>query len=221
MDDTDKQHAFISALVTEHFVLQTGADTTTAEMGSRAALYLSVLGSALVAMGFAAQSRAVFIPFVATVLPAVFVLGVFTVARLVDALVEYNRFLAGIARVRQQYRSLSPEAAAFFAPEYGRWPEASGEPALGLGDFVAFITTTASMVAFVNSVVAGAGVALLGRLLLGGQTSLAMAIGVLVAVLLMAAFLAYQRWRHEMGQAQQSRRLGNPSNHVSGSETPE
>ena len=111
-------------------------------------------------MGFAAQSRAVFVPS-ATVLPAVFVLGLFTVVRLVDALVEYNRFWPA-ARVREQYRVLSPEAAAFFAAEHGRWPEEGGTPALGLGAFIAFITTTASMVAFVNSVVAGAGIALLG-----------------------------------------------------------
>src|SRR5919112_1158713 len=102
-EDMARHGAFMSALVTEHFVLQSGADAATSEMGSRAALYLSVLGSALVAMGFAAQSRVVFVPFVATVLPAVFVLGLFTVVRLVDALVEYNRFLAGIARVREQY----------------------------------------------------------------------------------------------------------------------
>jgi hypothetical protein len=198
-DDTERQSAFMSALITEHFVLQTGADAATSEMGSRAALYLSVLGSALVAMGFAAQSRAVFVPFVATVLPAVFVLGLCTMVRLVDALVEYNRFLAGIDRVREQYRALSPEAAAFFAAEHGRWPEAGCTPALGLGAFIAFITTTASMVAFVNSVVAGAGVALLGGLLLRDRTGLAVALGALAAAFLMAAFLAYQRWRHGMG----------------------
>ena len=199
VDDPARHAAFMSALVTEHFVLQTGADAATSEMGSRATLYLSVLGSAMVAMGFAAQSRAFFVPFVATVLPAVFVLGLFTVVRLVDALVEYNRFLAGIARVREQYRALSPEAAAFFAAEHGRWPEEGGTPALGLGSFIAFITTTASMVAFVNSVVAGAGVALLGGLLLRDRTGLAVALGALAAALLMAAFLSYQRWRHGMG----------------------
>jgi hypothetical protein len=199
MDDKERQRAFVSALITEHFVLQTGADATTGEMGSRASLYLSALGSALVAMGFAAQSRAVFIPFVATVLPAVFVLGLFTVVRLVDALVEYNRFLAGIARVREHYRTLTPEAAAFFAAEHGRWPEEGSTPALRLGSFIAFITTTASMVAFVNSIVAGAGVALLGGLLLRDRTGLAVALGALAAALLMVVFLAYQRWRHSMG----------------------
>jgi hypothetical protein len=77
--------------------------------------------------------------------PTDFVLGLFTVVRLGDALVEYNRFLAGIARVQEQYRALSHEAVAFFAAEHGRWPEAGGTPALGLGAFIAFITTTASM----------------------------------------------------------------------------
>jgi hypothetical protein len=70
---------------------------------------------------------------------------------------------------------------------------------LGLGAFIAFVTTTASMVAFVNSIVAGAGVALLGGLLLRDRTGLAVALGALSAALLMAAFLAYQRWRHGMG----------------------
>ena len=36
-------------------------------------------------MGFASGLREVFVPFVATILPAVFLLGLFTVVRLVDA----------------------------------------------------------------------------------------------------------------------------------------
>jgi hypothetical protein len=55
------------------------------------------------------------------------------------------------------------------------------------------------MVAFVNSIVAGAGVALLGGLVARDQTGLAVALGALSTALLMAAFLAYQRWRHGMG----------------------
>jgi hypothetical protein len=196
MDDKQRQEAFMSALVTEHFVLQTGANATVSESGTRASLYILALSSALVAMGFAAQSRDVFVPFVATVLPAVFLLGLFTVVRRVDALLEYNDFLVGIARIRGYYRTLTPEAAQLFAPEHGRWPETRSEPSLRLGEFIAFITTVASMVAFVNSVVAGAGVTLLAAELLGSdRMRLALGLGVAVAVALMAAFLAYQRWR--------------------------
>ena len=52
------------------------------------------------------------------------------------------------------------------------------------------------MIAFINNIVAGAGVTLLAHALLGGtQTGLALLFGVLAAVALMAAFLAYERWR--------------------------
>lgn len=105
-------------------------------------------------------------------------------------------FLTGIARIRGYYRTLGPQAARQFAAEGGRWPEASDTPALRLGRLVGFITTTASMVAFINSIVAGVGVALLaGDLLPGSRTGLAALVGLIAASVLMVAFLAYQRWR--------------------------
>jgi hypothetical protein len=197
MDDKDRQSAFMSALTTEHFVLQTAANATTSEAGTRASLYIFALSSSLVAMGFMSRSPDVFVPFVAIVLSAVFVLGVFTAVRLVDSNLEGMQFLTGIARIRGYYRTLTPEAAEYFAAEGGRWPEGQTEPSLRLGLFVAFATTTASMIAFINSIVAGVGIALLvGARLLEGRIALASAAGVVVAVALMSVFLAYQRWRY-------------------------
>jgi hypothetical protein len=67
-----------------------------------------------------------------------------------------------------------------------------------MGPFVGFITTTASMVAFINSIVAGVGVAMLaGGLLQENQSLLAPLIGAAVALALMAVFLAYQKWRYD------------------------
>ena len=74
--------------------------------------------------------------------------------------IEYNHFLAGMARVRGSYCTLTPEATNYFAAEGGRWPEARKTPAMRLGSFIAFITTIASMVAFINSIVAGPDIAL-------------------------------------------------------------
>jgi hypothetical protein len=200
MDDKERRSAFMSAIVTEHFVLQTAASTTVSESETRASLYILALSSALVAMGFASQSREVFVPFVSTVLPALFLLGVFTVVRLVDAAIEYQQFLTGIARIRAYYRTLTPEAAEYFAPERGQWPEARATPSLRLGVFVGFVTTVASMVAFINSIVAGAGVALLAGVLLGDdRRGLALGLGAVAAVAAMAAFLAFQRWRYSTG----------------------
>ncbi|HZS09190.1 MAG TPA: hypothetical protein VFD58_30425 [Blastocatellia bacterium] len=205
MDEKERQSAFMSALVTEHFVLQTAANATVSEAGARASLYIFSLSSSLVAMGFVSRSREVFMPFVATVLPALFLLGVFTVIRLVDNAIENRQCLIGIARIRSYYRTLTPEAAVYFAAREGRWPETLSTPALRLGLLVAFITTMASMVAFVNSIVAGAGVTLLAGDLLGGdRNSLALLLGVTAAVVLMAAFLAYQRWRYRISEPAES-----------------
>lgn len=199
MDSKEQHAAFMSALTTEHFVLQTASSATVAESSSRGSIYMLSLSSSLVAMGFALQSRDAFGAFAAAVIPALFLLGVFTVIRLVDITLEYRQCLAAIARIRDYYRTLGPEGAKYFAVEWGRWPEAHAVPALQHGAGVAFLTTTATMVAFANNVVAGAGVALLARWLLGPQRTLvAVSIGVAAGLALCVAFFAYQKWRFSM-----------------------
>ena len=196
MDQKESPPPFMSALTTEHFVLQTAANPTVTDAGARGSLYVFSLSSSLVAMGFASRSGEVFLPFAAVILPALFVFGLFTIVRLVDSCIENMKFLSGIARIRSYYRTLSPEGSRFFSAEGGRWPEATSEPSLRLGDLIAFLTTTASMIAFINGIVAGAGVTLLANYLLsGGRLLLAVLLGVAAAVVFMAAFLVYQRWR--------------------------
>ena len=116
MNEKDPSSAFISALTTEHFVLQGALSGNTSEVGTRASLYLFSLSSSLVALGFASRSPELFTPFVAIVLPALFILGLFTAVRLVDSNLEGILYLNGIARIRQYYRSLTPEAADTFPP---------------------------------------------------------------------------------------------------------
>jgi hypothetical protein len=200
MDDKEGRSAFLSALTTEHFVLQTAASATVSESASRASIYILALSSSLVAMGFAVQSPAAFAPFIASVLPAVFVLGLFTVIRLVDVTLEHQRYLRGIARIRGYYRTLTPDAAEYFAPERGRWPEAPVTPALQLGVTIGFLTTTATMVASINAFVAGAGITLLSRQFFGLQTRAALMMGLLAAVGLVALFFVYQRWRFRLAE---------------------
>src|SRR5262249_13715405 len=199
MDDKERQSAFLSALTTEHFVLQTASSATVSESAARASIYILSLSSALVAIGFVSQSREAFGVFMAAVLPALFLLGLFTVIRLVDVSGEYMRCLGAIARIRSYYRTLTPEAAEYFGPERGPRPGRSPIPSLQLGRGIAFLTTTATMVACINNIVAGASLALLAYWLLGsGQFSLAVVLGVAGAVILTVAFLAYQQWRFSM-----------------------
>ena len=84
MDD-DRQQAFMTALVTEHFVLQGARGQTNAEMTGRAALYLATVSSTLIALGFVARDRSAFVPFAAAVIPSLLILGEFTFIRLVAA----------------------------------------------------------------------------------------------------------------------------------------
>jgi hypothetical protein len=203
VDEKERQAAFLSALSTEHFVLQTAANATVGDAAARTSLYVVSLSSTLVAMGFASRDRDVFLPFVAIVLPSLFVLGIFTVVRLVDSVLENMRCLTGIARIRASYRTLTPEAGKYFAARRGRWPEASAEPSLGHGQLFAFFTTSASMIAVINSVVAGTGVAILaGDLLTSYRTGLAVAFGAVVTLALIAVFVAYERWRFSAIQVQ-------------------
>jgi len=199
MDEKERQSQFFSALTTEHFVLQTASSATVNESSARASIYILSLSSALVAIGFVSQSREAFGLFVASVLPALFLLGLFTVIRLVDVSGEYMRCLGGIARIRSYYGTLTPEAAQYFGPERELRAGRSPIPSLQLGRGIAFLTTTATMVACVNNIVAGASIALLVHWLNGSRRiSVAVVLGVAGTMILTAAFLTYQRWRFSM-----------------------
>lgn len=97
MDEDAKQSAFISALTTEHFVLQTAANATVTEAAARSSLYVFALSSSFVAIGFTSQVEGVFFIFTASVLTAVFLLGLVSSVRLVDTAVENLGYLTGIA----------------------------------------------------------------------------------------------------------------------------
>jgi hypothetical protein len=82
-----------------------------------------------------------------------------------------------------------------FSAERGRWPETRAASELKLGTTIAFLTTSASVIAFINSFVAGAGVALLLIVSLGTAIAVALLAGVAIAALIMLGFFAYERWR--------------------------
>jgi hypothetical protein len=195
MDDKDR--AFIQALTTEHYVLQAVASATISEAGVRASLYVYTLSSSLVAIGFASRSPGVFGVFAIAVLFIVFVLGVFTALRLIDTGIENLHALKGITRIRSYYRTLTPEAAALFSAESGRWPEGLAPPAWG-GPFMSLLTTTASVIAVINSIVLGAWVtSLLMTLFDRDRIALALSFGASSGLGFAAVFLVYQRRRYD------------------------
>jgi hypothetical protein len=191
MDESEaksQEPALLSALVTEHFALQSVAGSTIGESGSRAAIYLSALSSGLVAIGFASSSPKTLAVLSYTVLPTVFILGYFTMVRLIDTSVANIVAQQRIERIRRYYAGLHPLAPDFFPPEgdaesgthgvrYGRWSA---------------LFTMASMITIVNAVLGGATVALIGSLALGLATRVSVVAGVIVGLVLLAATLYYQ-----------------------------
>ena len=196
MPDPEPDSALLSALTTEHFVLQSAVNGTITEASGRSALYVMALSSTLIALGFTAEKEEVFTVFALSVLPVVFVLGCFSVIRLVDTAIESMQLLRGIARIRGHYRTLGPEAQALFAANQGRWPEApSNEPALQLGPMLAQMGTTAWMVAVINNAVAGAIATLAASRWLKAGMETHLLLGAAVAVALTVFFYGFQRWR--------------------------
>jgi len=205
IDEQQRRAAFMSALVTEHFVLQSAASTTVSESAGRASVYLSALSSSLVATGFIAQSPRLFVPFAASVIPVLVLLGIFTTVRLVDTGVQNLQYLEGIARIREYYRELDPRNAHLFTawgrPGTDRTSQALESLALKRSPAVGLFST-ASMIAAINSVIAGAGVVLAFAVLLGTERlAVLIPLGLLAAAGSLAGFYRYQGSRFRAREA--------------------
>jgi len=191
MAETEPDAAALnSAVGTELFVLQSVASSTISEAGTRSTIYLSTLSSGLVAIGFAGGSPALLATLTCTVFPTIFMLGWFTVVRLVDTSVENITVRRRMVRIREHFVSLHPSGPDLISLDNPR----TGE--LGVRySRSSFLFTMASMIGTVNSVLGGALVALL--LIFGGavQPLLAQISGAIVGLVLLTATLAYERRR--------------------------
>lgn len=193
--------ALLSALVTEHFVLQSARSTLTGEAGSRSSLFLAVLSSSLVAAGFLGSDPGRLAPFLFFAIPVVILLGGLTWARLVELNVEDLRYLSRIQTIRRHYTTLTPEAPDFF-PDLRRAASVPGAVPAVAEAFAymgmrpgprQLLFTGAATIAAVTSVVTGFAVALL-VLWLGGAGALAVPLGAVVGLGTYLAALAAQ-WR--------------------------
>jgi hypothetical protein len=178
MEQQAREQAFITALVTEHFALQSARSATIGEANGRAAIYLSAVSSTLVAFGFLAQVVTRLDPFVAAVLPALFIMGEFTYVRLVANAIENLLALQQIQRIRGYYRGLVPQAEQFFeAPAVDEGLAAAVAPTGARATRAEILFTAASMIAAVNSILGGAGLALLGGRLGRPGSGMAVVVG--------------------------------------------
>jgi len=115
--EAERRQQLLLALTTEHFTLQTARTATIADSNGRAALYLSTVSGAVVALAFIGQVARVgeaFFLFAFALLPALVLLGVLTYLRLLQTAVEDWSYARAINRIRRHYVSLDPDAALWF-----------------------------------------------------------------------------------------------------------
>ena len=196
MEQQAREQAFISALTTEQFVLQAARSANVGEMTGRATVYMGTVSSALIAFGFLAQVVTRLDPFVAAVLPGVFLLGEFTFAALLRNTLENLVLLGQMQRIRGYYATLVPEADQFFGQAAEEERFAAAMATVGLRARPAgMLFTGASVVAAINSVVGGIGLALLTTKVARLATGAALAVGITAAVVLFGLHLLYQQQR--------------------------
>jgi hypothetical protein len=189
----DRAAAFHSALLTEHFVLQSVRGVTVSESSTRASIYLMTLSSSLVAYGFLARSTYA-TGYLAVVIPVIVLLGVFTYVRLVQTSLEDVAALEAIQEIRRWYGTLLPGADAYFPLPQG--PRAPNEM-LDIGrraSWSGVFFTLSSAIGVVNSIVAGAGVAIILTALTTPPVSIGVGVG--TTAVLAALHGIYQERRY-------------------------
>ena len=202
----DNQHApsmaaepdpqqLLTALTTEHFTLQGARSQTVSESASRASLYLFSVSSTLVALGFIGQISTVgdtFKVFALTVLPTLYVLGLFTFVRLVQTVAEDFQYGRAINRIRHHCLELAGDKAhLFMMSAHDDAPGVLANMGVKYSAWQAYFTTP-SMVAVINSVAGGSAVAIAIGAIGDPQLGVAAAIGGLVAILSLAALRRFE-----------------------------
>jgi hypothetical protein len=196
MADEPNPQAVLSALTTEHFTLQGARSQTVSESSSRASLYVMSVSSTLVALGFLGQVSEVgdaFDVFALTVLPTLYILGLFTFVRLVETTIEDFLYGRAINRIRHHYLELAGEQARLFMlSAHDDAPGVLANMGLRPSRWQTYFTAS-SMVAVINSVVGGSAVAIAVGAITDAQLGVAAGFGGVAAIASMVALRRHER----------------------------
>jgi hypothetical protein len=208
--EKDRQ-GVLTVLTTEHFALQGARGSTVSESSARAALYVGGVSSSLVALGFFGQGaeRGAFNAFTLVVLPTVYLLGVFTFARLVESSTEDLLYGRAINRIRQYYLEILGEQSRYVV--LGAHDDVLGVLAnMGIArpSRWQLSFTLAMMIAMLNAVVGGSAAGFLLSVV-GVPLGLALGLG---AVTALVSIVIHVRWqRHAHVEAREDREVLLPS----------
>jgi hypothetical protein len=192
-DAPDRQE-LLTALTTEHFTLQGARAQTASESASRASLYILSVSSTLIALGFitqASEAGQTFDVFALTVLPTLYLLGVFTFVRVVECGAEDYRYGVAINRIRNYYKQIAGEQAKLFllsGHDDGRGVfENAAVPVEGRRQYFTFAT----MVAVINSVVGASAIAIALAALAGAPLWVSASVGGAAGLLSLAVLVRH------------------------------
>jgi hypothetical protein len=179
----------LQILSTEHWSLLASRSLAWNETFSRAGMYLSVLSAAMVALGLIAGVSGfedAFFAFGFVLLPVVLFVGIGTWLRMGASNYHDAVAVAGMNRIRAAYLQIAPDLEPYFVMGVHDDPEGIGiTMALppGTATPVFIISATPFLIMVLNSVVAGAILALVSIRVLGADAVGTFAAGVLGAVL--------------------------------------
>ena len=186
----------LQILTTEHWSLLSTRALSWNEAFSRAAMFLSVLSGAVVALALVAQVTSfgeAFATFALLILPVVLFVGVTTFIRLVQINHEDVGWVVGMNLLRHAYLESAPQLRPYFITgwhddEAGIMATFGAQP--GPGSFAHQFITTPGMLAVIDGVVAGILSGIVGtRLGLGSPAMLTLAVAVgLLTVGLLAVY---------------------------------
>jgi hypothetical protein len=191
----DGQQAFMQALTTEHFTLQTARAVAVNEGNGRTALYIGALSSTLVALALVAQRSPlgdVFYAVALTVLPAVLFLGVVTYVRVLQSSIEDILYARAINRIRHYYTEIDPSQAHYFLLS-GRDDFRGALANMCIRDsWTQFLFTMPSAVAVINALLAGVTVALALVTAVDAPLPVTVLTGMALGTTVLGLHLAYQ-----------------------------
>src|SRR5215472_7618285 len=154
----------VAIMTTEHYNLQTGRSMTIAESTGRSSLFVGAVSSGLVALAFVGQIAhlgTAFFVFSLVVLPTLFLMGLITFERVLQSLTADMMYARGINRIRHLYLEYAPHMQPYFILSAHDDREGTlGHEAMQTSWVMVFLST-ASMIAVINSVLAGSFVGLL------------------------------------------------------------
>jgi hypothetical protein len=205
----------VQILATEHWSLLATRNITYGAIYSRAAIFLTVVSAAVVALALAAEATEFgdrFYAFALLVLPVAFLIGVGTYIRLGDARIEDFRLLSGLNRLRHAYLEIAPGLEPYFVTGHHDDEQGLSET-YGPGTenrFLRLIASTSTVVGVIDAVLAGVVGGLLAKVA-GAGSGLSLLVGAAVMSVVVALLVHVDRRIVARGRRRLEPRFARPA----------